>query len=65
MSLAKTILITGCSSGIGYKTALELKNRGHHVIASARKPEDVRRLTQEGFTPYNWTWLTVKAYNKR
>jgi short-subunit dehydrogenase len=45
----KTVLITGCSSGIGYVTAVELKNRGHKVIASARKPEDVRRLKQEGF----------------
>ena len=50
MSSPKTILITGCSSGIGYTTALELKKRGHHVIASARKPEDVARLTREGFT---------------
>ena len=50
MSLSKSILITGCSSGIGYTTAIELKKRGHNVIASARKPEDVTRLTQEGFT---------------
>ena len=50
MSLSKTILITGCSSGIGYATAIELKQRGHNVIATARKPEDVTRLTQEGFT---------------
>jgi len=50
MSLAKTILITGCSTGIGYTTALALKNRGHNVIATARKPEDVSRLSNEGFT---------------
>jgi len=50
MSLAKTILITGCSTGIGYITALVLKNRGHNVIATARKPEDVSRLSNEGFT---------------
>ncbi|MDD5580378.1 MAG: SDR family oxidoreductase [Methylobacter sp.] len=50
MNSPKTILITGCSSGIGYATAIELKNRGHNVIATARKPEDVLRLTQEGFT---------------
>ena len=50
MSLSKTILITGCSSGIGYTTAIELKKRGHNVIATARKSEDVTRLTQEGFT---------------
>ncbi len=46
----KTILITGCSSGIGYTTALTLKQRGHNVIATARKPEDVSRLQQQGFT---------------
>ncbi len=50
MNPSKTILITGCSTGIGYTTAVELKKRGHNVIASARKPEDVSRLQQEGFT---------------
>jgi NAD(P)-dependent dehydrogenase (short-subunit alcohol dehydrogenase family) len=46
---AQTILITGCSSGIGYCTAVELKNRGHRVIASARKPADVAHLKAQGF----------------
>jgi NAD(P)-dependent dehydrogenase (short-subunit alcohol dehydrogenase family) len=50
MNPSKTILITGCSSGIGYVTAVELRKRGHNVITSARKPEDVARLSQEGFT---------------
>jgi NAD(P)-dependent dehydrogenase (short-subunit alcohol dehydrogenase family) len=50
MNVSKTILITGCSSGIGYVTAVELRQRGHNIIASARKPEDVARLKQEGFT---------------
>jgi NAD(P)-dependent dehydrogenase (short-subunit alcohol dehydrogenase family) len=50
MNPSKTILITGCSTGIGYITAIELKKRGHTVIASARKQEDVSRLQQEGFT---------------
>jgi short-subunit dehydrogenase len=45
----KTILITGCSTGIGYTTATQLKLRGHRVITSARKQEDVDRLIQEGF----------------
>ncbi len=44
-----TILITGCSSGIGYVTAKNLKERGYRVFASARKPEDVKRLQSEGF----------------
>lgn len=46
---AKTIFITGCSTGIGYSTAVELKARGHRVICSARKVEDVARLVDAGF----------------
>lgn len=49
MSIPRSILITGCSTGIGYTTAVELKKRGHKVIATARKPEDVGRLSSEGF----------------
>lgn len=49
MIAAKTVFITGCSSGIGYTTAVELKRRGHQPICSARKSEDVVRLRAEGF----------------
>lgn len=45
----QTVFITGCSSGIGYATAVCLKNRGHRVICSVRKPEDVSVLTGKGF----------------
>lgn len=45
----QTILITGCSTGIGYRTAVLLKQRGYRVIASARQTEDVTRLVNEGF----------------
>jgi len=50
MNPSKTILITGCSSGIGHACAHALKKRGHHVIATARNPADVDRLACEGFT---------------
>ena len=50
MNASKIILITGCSSGIGYSAAMELKNRGHQVIVTARKSEDVERLQRQGFT---------------
>ncbi|MGZ5532415.1 MAG: SDR family oxidoreductase [Methylomonas sp.] len=49
MSNAKNVFITGCSSGIGYATAVELKKLGYRTICSARKPEDVSRLQAEGF----------------
>jgi len=45
----RIVLITGCSSGIGYCTAKLLKNRGYRVFATARKSEDVARLQAEGF----------------
>ena len=44
----KTILITGCSTGIGYVTAKGLTGRGFRVFATARKPGDVERLSAEG-----------------
>ncbi|WP_455218174.1 SDR family oxidoreductase, partial [Kaarinaea lacus] len=44
----RTVLITGCSSGIGYCVAHGLHQRGYNVIASARKVTDVERLKQEG-----------------
>ena len=40
----RTILITGCSSGIGLATARLLRDRGWRVLATARKPEDLHRL---------------------
>ena len=45
----KTILITGCSSGIGYCVAHGLKQRGYRVIATARRQESVDQLNNEGF----------------
>lgn len=47
--MQKTILITGCSSGIGYDAALGMRDQGWRVFASCRKQADCDRLRAEGF----------------
>ena len=46
---APSILITGCSSGIGYSAVVELKKRGYRVFATVRKDGDLERLREQGF----------------
>lgn len=48
----KSILITGCSSGIGLCIARGLKTRGHIVFATARKSTDVHKLKEMGFESF-------------
>jgi NAD(P)-dependent dehydrogenase (short-subunit alcohol dehydrogenase family) len=45
----KSILITGCSSGIGLGVAEGLKDKGYRVFATVRKAADVARLSAAGF----------------
>jgi NAD(P)-dependent dehydrogenase (short-subunit alcohol dehydrogenase family) len=45
---AKSVLITGASSGIGRATALLLAGRGFRVFAAVRKPSDGSALEAEG-----------------
>ncbi|MFP7569911.1 SDR family NAD(P)-dependent oxidoreductase [Marivita sp. S2033] len=45
----RTILITGCSSGIGLDTARRLKDDGWMVFASCRAPADCTLREDEGF----------------
>lgn len=44
----KSILITGCSSGIGRCLAEGLHKRGYRVFATVRKPQDLEQLEQQG-----------------
>jgi len=48
MPAPRSILITGCSSGIGHHCAHALAQRGWRVFATARQAQDVERLQQEG-----------------
>lgn len=50
--MEKTILITGCSSGIGYCTAHGLQARGYRVFATARRQESVEMLLAEGLESF-------------
>lgn len=46
--MSRTILITGCSSGIGRYAALGMQARGWRVFAAVRKPEDTAPLAAAG-----------------
>ncbi len=46
--MSSSILITGCSSGIGHYCALALRAEGYRVLATARKSEDVEALQSLG-----------------
>lgn len=48
----KTVLITGCSSGIGYDAAHGLARRGWRVLATCRNPADCDRLIAEGLESF-------------
>lgn len=46
--MQRTILITGCSSGIGAELATELHRRGNRVFATARRPQALAPLAELG-----------------
>ena len=50
--MARTILITGCSSGIGLDSARTLAGRGWRVFATCRAAEDCDRLRAEGLESF-------------
>ena len=52
MARQRSILITGCSSGIGYDAAHGLAARGWRVFATCRKQVDCVRLRGEGLESF-------------
>jgi len=59
----KNVLVTGCSSGIGYCVAKGLKERGYKVFATARKAEDITRLEAEGLTVIELDYANSESVN--
>lgn len=57
----KTVLITGCSTGIGLHCALELKKQGYQVLATARKLPDVKNLIELGFDAHQLDLADAKS----
>jgi NAD(P)-dependent dehydrogenase (short-subunit alcohol dehydrogenase family) len=65
---SETVLITGCSSGIGRATALAAHGAGHTVIATARRPDtlddlpgDVHRVALDVCDPASVTAAVDRA----
>jgi NAD(P)-dependent dehydrogenase (short-subunit alcohol dehydrogenase family) len=50
--VSKSILITGCSSGIGHDAALTLHARGWRVFATCRQESDCARLQAQGLESF-------------
>ena len=48
MNVSKAVLITGCSSGIGWATAKRLSEVGCRVYATARNIENIAPLEESG-----------------
>jgi NAD(P)-dependent dehydrogenase (short-subunit alcohol dehydrogenase family) len=51
-AIARSILITGCSSGIGLDAARGLTRRGWQVLATCRREADCARLRAEGLDSF-------------
>jgi short-subunit dehydrogenase len=50
--MSASILITGCSTGIGLETAQYLKYKGYQVFTTARQEKDVEKLKSLGFEAF-------------
>lgn len=64
MKHPSVVLISGCSSGIGFETALEFARRGHSVYAGIRNPDaagakQLREIAEEEHLPLQLVTLDV------
>jgi len=62
--IQKSILITGCSTGIGFTCALGMKERGWRVFATARNDADIARLNALGLETIYLDYTEPKSIEK-
>ena len=62
--MKKSILITGCSSGIGLYCAQKLHEQGYNVVASCRKQCDVDKLKALGLNCIQLDLANNESINK-
>lgn len=59
--MALSILITGCSSGIGRHCAKQLASAGHQVFATVRREEEFDSLIRYGVQPIKMDLLDLQS----
>jgi len=62
--MTKTVLMTGCSSGIGYDAAHGMAARGWRVFATCRQEEDCARLRDEGLESFSLDYEDENSLRK-
>ena len=62
--MTKSILITGCSTGIGYDAAYALKAKGWRVFATCRKEEDAEHLRARGLESWRIDYADEESVRK-
>ena len=60
----KSVLVTGCSSGIGAAAAILLRDRGWNVLPTARKEADLQALREQGFEPVHLDVADSESVNR-
>ena len=58
------MLITGCSSGIGWAVAKKMENCGWQVFATARREDDLLKIKNQGWIPVSLDLTSSDSINQ-